>query len=96
MNPSNDTQLANEIVSVLPLGALRLCSEEGDTISYMVRSRSLKLRSIVFVREALRHLLRDPARAVKIEYLKRGLLRSAIGSDEYRYPRSRVRARLIA
>ncbi|HEY3054052.1 MAG TPA: hypothetical protein VGK04_11765 [Thermoanaerobaculia bacterium] len=87
----NDTLLADEIVSVLPPGALRLCSEQPEVICYSVRGRTLKLRSTVLSREALRHLLADPAKSVKVEYLKRDLLRSAIRFDEYRYPRSRVR-----
>ncbi|HEV8658435.1 MAG TPA: hypothetical protein VGS96_07375 [Thermoanaerobaculia bacterium] len=95
MSTSNEMQLADEIVSVLLPGALRLCSEESEAICYTVRGRSLRLRSIVLSRESLRHLLRDPARAVKIEYLRRDLLRSAIRYDEYRYPRSRVRPRLF-
>jgi hypothetical protein len=91
MRTSNETRLANEIVSVLPPGALHLCSEEIETICYTVRGRLLKLRSIVLDRKALRHLLVDPAQSVKIEYLRRDLLRSAIRFDEYRYPRSRAR-----
>jgi hypothetical protein len=93
-NASNEMQLAEEIVSVLTPGALRLCSEEREAIRYAVRGKSLKLRSIVLNREALRHLLRDPARPVKVEYLKRDLLQSAEQRAEYRYPRSRFRARL--
>jgi hypothetical protein len=93
-NSSNETDLAEELVSVLTPGALRLCFAEGETIRYVVRGRSLTLRSIVLCRESLRHLLRDPVRAVKIEYLQRDLLTSAIQCAEFRYPRSRVRSRL--
>jgi hypothetical protein len=59
-------------------------------IRYAVRGKLLKLRSIILDRDALRRLLKDAAAAVKIEYLKRDLLRSAGLRSEYRYPRSSV------
>jgi hypothetical protein len=83
--------LAEEIVSVLAFAALRVYSEWADAIRYTVGSTSLKLRSIVLDRKALRRLLRDPIAGVKIEYLKRDLLRCAAQSEEYRYPRRRLR-----
>ncbi len=90
----NEAALAEEIVSVLTFAALRVFSEWGDAIRYTVRSTSLKLRSIVLNRRSLRRLQRDPIGAVKIEYLKRDLLRCAAQSAEYRYPRRRVRSSL--
>jgi hypothetical protein len=87
----NETAIAEEIVSVLKFAALRVYSEWGDAIRYTVRGTSLKLRSIVLNREALRHLLQDPIGAVKIDYLKRDLLRCSVRAAEYRYPRTRVR-----
>ncbi|PYQ35011.1 MAG: hypothetical protein DMF57_04410 [Acidobacteria bacterium] len=89
----NETAIAEEIVSVLKFAALRVYSEWGDAIRYTVRGTSLKLRSIVLDREALRHLLQDPIGAVKIDYLKRDLLRCAERVSEYHYPRTRVRSR---
>ena|SRR5712692_6311879 len=88
----NETAIAEEIVSVLKFAALRVYSEWGDAIRYTVRGTSLKLRSIVLNREALRHLLQDPIGAVKIDYLKRDLLRCAVRVAEYYYPRARVRS----
>jgi len=89
----NETAVAEEIVSVLKFAALRVYSEWGDAIRYTVRGTSLKLRSIVLNREALRHLLQDPIGAVKIDYLKRDLLRRSVRAAEYHYPRTRVRSR---
>ncbi len=85
-----ETRLAEEIVSVLQPAALRACSDARDVIRYAVRSTTLKLRSIVLSREALRHLIDDPQGAVKVDYLKRDLVRSAIHRVEYCYPRPTI------
>ena len=85
-----ETRLAAEIVSVLEPAALRACSDERDVIRYCVRASSLKLRTIILDREALRRLLDSGDGAVKIEYLKRDLLRTATQRDEFRYPRPAV------
>jgi hypothetical protein len=90
MKNMDETRLAEEIVSVLQPAALRACTSERDVIRYAVRGKLLKLRSIILDRDALRRLLKDAAAAVKIEYLKRDLLRSAGLRFEYRYPRSSV------
>ena len=84
---SHERTLAEEIVSVLTLAVPRVCSTAEETIGYTVRDSALRLRSILFDRASLRHLLRDRDRAVKIEYLKRDLLRCALHAAEYRYPR---------
>ena len=79
-------RLAEAIVSVLSAVPQRVeCRNRGD-ICYEVRSRSLKLRSIVLNRAALRRLLSAANGVVKIEYLKRDLLRSAARRSAYRYP----------
>jgi hypothetical protein len=90
----NETSVAREIVSVVAFAALQLCSAAGKAIRYTVRGSSLKLRSIVLDRNALRQLARDPDREVKIDYLKRDLLRAADHAIEYRYPRGRLRSSL--
>lgn len=89
----DETRLADEIVSVLDPAVVRACSEVRDAIRYAVRGKSLKLRSILLRRDALRRLLTDPARSVKIEYLKRELLRAAEHRLEFRYPRLAARPR---
>ena len=86
----DEARLAEEIVSVLEPSALRACSDDRDVIRYAVRSRALKLRIIIFGRAALRRLLQDAAALVKIDYLKRDLLRTAPQRAEYRYPRPAV------
>lgn len=79
-------RLADAIVSVLTAVPQRVeCENRGD-ICYAVRSRSLKLRSIVLNRAALRRLLNATNGVVRIEYLKRDLLRMAIHQTTYRYP----------
>ena len=87
MSTNEETRVAEEIVSVLPAGVARLCSDDRESIRYAVRGLGLKLRSVIFSRRALQHLLTDPAGAVKIEYLQRDLLRSAPRRAEYEYPR---------
>ena len=91
MKPQADEiRIAEEVVSVLPAGIARACSAERDTIRYAVRDQGLKLRTIIFKRESLRRLIDDPARAVKIEYLQRDLLLSAVRRGEFRYPRLHI------
>ena len=87
MKTNDETRVAEKIVSVLPAGVARLCSDDRESIRYAVRGLGLKLRSVVFSRTALRKLLSDPVGAVKIEYLQRDLLRSAPRRAEYEYPR---------
>lgn len=90
----DETKLADEIVGVLDPAVVRVCSEARDAIRYAVRGNSLKLRSILLRRDALRRLLTDPARSVKVEYLKRDLLRAAMHRLEFRYPRLTARTRV--
>ena|SRR5438105_14120002 len=82
----DEAKLAAEIVSVLSPATLRACSPERDVIRYAVRGKSFKLRTIVFDRTALRRLLDTKDGAVKVEYLKRDLLRATTNRVEYRYP----------
>jgi hypothetical protein len=85
---AEETRLAQEIISVLPAGSVaRVCSDDHDSVQFTVSNSGLKLRAVVFDRESLRRLQSDPARTVKIEYLQRDLVRSAIRRAEFRYPR---------
>ena len=85
---ADETRIAEEIVSVLPSGSVarQLC-DDRDSLRFVVQSSTLKLRTIVFNRRSLNRLAGDPARAIKLEYLQRDLLRSAIRRGEFRYPR---------
>ena len=87
---TEEVRLAAEIVSVLDPSALRACPAERDVIRYAVRGNRLKLRTIIFDREALRRLLGTREGAVKIDYLKRDLIRAMMSRVEYRYPRPSV------
>lgn len=89
---ADESQIAEEIVSVLPAGIARACSSEKHTIRYSVRAEDLKLRTIVFNRASLRRLLEDPSRQVKVEYLQKDLLQSAARRSEFRYPRHHIHA----
>ncbi|HEV2720382.1 MAG TPA: hypothetical protein VG323_10225 [Thermoanaerobaculia bacterium] len=82
----DDTELAEEIVSVLDARVVRVCSDDRENLRYAVRG-AMKLRSVVLGRAALRRLLHDRDGAVKIEYLQRDLLRTAEQRGEYVYPR---------
>lgn len=83
----DEAKLAEEIVSVLPVGVARACSDDRESICFAVRGEGIKLRSIVLSRASLRRLADDPAREVKIEYLRRDLLHFAEQRAEFRYPR---------
>ena len=87
VNPE-EARLAQEIMSVLPAGsAARVCSDDHDSVRFAVSGGELKLRMVVLSRASLRRLQTDPARAVKIEYLQRDLIRSAARRAEFHYPR---------
>jgi len=84
---TDETRMAEEIVSVLPVGVARVCTDDWDSIRFAVRAAGLKLRSIVLRRDSLRRLLLDPVRRIKVEYLQRDLLRTAGRRSEFAYPR---------
>ena len=85
---AEETRLAQEIISVLPAGSVaRVCSDDRDSIQFTVSNSGMRLRTVVFDRESLRRLHSDPTGAVKVEYLQRDLVRSAIHRAEFRYPR---------
>ncbi len=83
----DETRMAEEIVNVLPSGIAREFSAERDAIRYAVRADGMRLRTIVLKRESLRRLIDDPARDIKVEYLRRDLLEAAAHRSEFRYPR---------
>jgi len=83
---SEETRIAEEILSVLPAHVTRALPADRRTIRYAVRAKGLKLRTITFIRESLRRLAADPLRSVKVEYLQRDLLRNAGRRGDYRYP----------
>jgi hypothetical protein len=83
---ADEKRVAEEIVGVMG-SAVRVCSDDRDTVRFAVRAEGLALRTIVFTRAALRKLALDPIRAIKVEYLQRDILRSAARRAEYRYPR---------
>lgn len=83
----DETSIAEEIVSVLPAGVARELSSERNVIRFAVREEGMKLRTIVLNRRSLRKLANDPLATIKIEYLKRDLLRSASQRREFVYPR---------
>ncbi|MEA2161980.1 MAG: hypothetical protein QOK37_107 [Thermoanaerobaculia bacterium] len=93
MKVTDETKLAEEIVGALDADAVRVCSDDRDSIRFAIRSAGMKLRSIVLRRWALRRLLQDPAGAVKVEYLQRELRLSAARRVEYTYPRKSTAVR---
>ena len=83
-----ENRIAEEILSVLPAGSVaRICSDDHDSVRFTVSSVFLKLNTVTLDRESLLRLHSDPARAIKIEYLQRDLLHSAVRRAEFRYPR---------
>lgn len=96
MRASKDAQelnVADEILSVLPAGSvMRICSDDRDTLRYAVRAAGLKLRQITLSRASLRRLIEDPQSAIKIDYLRRDIERSAKRREAFQYPRQIRRA----
>jgi hypothetical protein len=90
---ADETKLAEAIVGTLDADAVRVCSDDRDSIRFAIRSAGMKLRSIVLRRWALRRLLNDPAGPVKVEYLQRELRRAAGHRIEYSYPRKNIAVR---
>ena len=88
----DETRIAEEIVSVLPAGVARELSAEKDSVRYSVTGDGMKLRKITLRRSSLRRLAGDPARDVKIEYLRRDLQRASAQRCEYSYPRPQLHA----
>jgi hypothetical protein len=82
-----EIRIAEQIVSVLPAGVARACSNDHGSIRFSVRGEGMKLKMIVLRRSSLQRLAKDPARDVKIEYLRRDLLESSTRRVEFRYPR---------
>ena len=94
MNAKEEVNVAQEVVRFL-LGKNFAEKMRGDaeTIAFEIDARpGWKLRSVVFSRNALRHLAIDPDRDVKLDYLRRDLLKAAPHRAEYRYPRGIQRA----
>jgi hypothetical protein len=87
---TEETKLAEAIVGALDADAVRVCSDDRDSIRFSIRAAGMKLRSIVLRRWALRRLLSDPAGPVKIEYLQRELRTAATQRIEYAYPRKSI------
>ena len=86
---SEEMSVAQEIVRFL-LG--KNFSEkvrvDGDLIAFDIEPRpGWKLRRVVFSRLSLGRLAADHDREVKLDYLRRDLLRCAPHRAEYRYPR---------
>ena len=96
MRASKDMQelnVADEILSVLPAGSvMRICSDDRDSLRYAVRAAGLKLRQITLSRASLRRLIDDPQSAIKIDYLRRDIERSARRREAFQYPRQIRRA----
>lgn len=82
----DENKLAELIVSGVGADAVRVCSDDRDSLRFAVASPDLRLRSVVLGRAALRRLLGDPAVLVKIEYLQRELHLAATQRTEYSYP----------
>jgi hypothetical protein len=100
MRASKETQelnvilaTADEILSVLPAGSfMRICSDDRDTLRFAVRAAGVKLRQITLSRASLRRLADDPQSAIKIDYLRRDIERSAKRRESFQYPRQIRRA----
>ena len=86
----DENKLAELIVSGVGANAVRVCSDDRDSLRFSVASPDLKLRSVVLGRAALRRLLTDPTALVKIEYLQRELRQAATQRREFAYPGKRA------
>ena len=84
---NEEARIAQEIVSVLPAESVVRVAADEHTLRYVVSNATMRLRSVVLCRASLSRLSGDPLRNIKIEYLQRDLLRSAMKRAEFRYPR---------
>ena len=83
-----EVTLAEELVRSLPsVPTAELVGDDSHSVRFRVRQAGWKLVTIVFSKRALRKLLNDPTREVKVEYLRRDILRSALSRVSYTYPR---------
>ena len=96
--PNEELTVAREVVQfLLGRGTEQTPRVGRDTVTFRVPPREgWRLHSVVFSRDALRKLLSDPARPVKIEYLRRDIARVATQREEYRYPHVLPRASRLA
>jgi hypothetical protein len=88
---ATETTLEMEVAEKLlePIGQ-QTWTEDEKTIRFRIRNPGWKLSSIIFSKRALRRLLSDPDREIKLEYLRRDIARQAKCRREYRYPRQLV------
>lgn len=83
-------EVADELVRSIEPG-VKAVSVQGDGETIRIRLQGAKgwtLDRLVFSREGLRKLDADPDRSIKMEYLRRDILRSGPTRREYRYPRT--------
>lgn len=83
-------EVADELVRSIEPG-VKAVSVQGDGETIRIRlqgANGWKLDRLVFSREGLRRLDADPDRNIKVEYLRRDILRSGPTRREYRYPRT--------
>lgn len=90
---ANDTTLEKKVAEKVlePLEQEQSWSEDEKTFRIRLKKApGWKLVSIVFSKRALRKLLSDPHRDIKLEYLRRDITRQARWRREYRYPHQLV------
>lgn len=78
-----EMEVAEAVLEPLPQ---QTWTEDAETIRFRIRKPGWKLSSVIFSKRALRKLLSDPNREVKLEYLRRDIARLARSRREYRYP----------
>jgi len=84
---TDEIRLAEEIVGTLDADAVRVSSDDSDSIRFITRSAGIKLRRIVLSRSALSRLLSNAVGTLVIKYLERELRRASNRMVEYVYPR---------
>lgn len=88
--PSYTThRLAQEIISVFPEELILRTEEFPDRIQFRIgKCDGLELQRVIFGRQSLERLDRDPNRDVKIDYLRRELANAARTRRTWSYPRA--------
>lgn len=86
-------EMAARILVILHPTTIVADGDEAGTLRFRVVESGWKLATIVFAKDSLRNLARDPQREIKIQFLQRDLLRSATSRRTFTYPHS-LRARL--
>jgi hypothetical protein len=88
-NASTEFDIAGEILEpIVRESGVEVIVSGREEIRFRIHKHfGWRLASVIFRRDALRNLISDPLRAIKVGYLQRELEQSVKSRREFRYPR---------